>query len=80
MALRNFLILRCLAKRGLEGRTTLLQLIDSPQASFTGATIRVLLRLDYTRPPPDRRFQDCNQSPHIRPLPPSVVIPAKAGI
>jgi hypothetical protein len=34
MALRNGLILRCLAKRGLEGRTTLLQLIAN---SFTAS-------------------------------------------
>jgi hypothetical protein len=34
MALRNVLILRCLAKRGLEGRTTLLQLSAN---SFTNA-------------------------------------------
>jgi hypothetical protein len=39
MALRNVLILRCLAPRGLEGRTELLQPIaNSFTGSFAGKT------------------------------------------
>ena len=33
MALRNILILRCLAERGLEGRTTLIQTIANLDVS-----------------------------------------------
>jgi hypothetical protein len=36
MALRNLLILRCLAERGLEGRTTPIQTIGSFLTAYFG--------------------------------------------
>ena len=44
MALRKILILRCLAQRGLEGRTTPIQTIGNLlTASFAGVTGNVLI-------------------------------------
>jgi hypothetical protein len=44
MALKEFLVLRCLAKRGLEGRMALIQpLGNSITASFAGVTSKLLI-------------------------------------